>query len=108
MSPAPPSISPRDLAQRLKAGDLVVLDVREPAELAIARLDPVLHIPMHELPHRLEDLSRDQPIAVLCHHGVRSFMVASWLMENGFPDALNVQGGIDAWSHTVDPDVPRY
>jgi rhodanese-related sulfurtransferase len=124
LTPAPPmahparqpeTIPPQDLAERLAAGEAIQLvDVREDAELAMARLaQPVLHLPlsrsaewMADLPQRLE---RDRPVAVLCHAGVRSWHFGCWLIEqHDFPQVWNVRGGIDAWSVEVDPSVPRY
>ena len=63
---------------------------------------------MQTIPARLADLKRDQPIAVLCHHGGRSMQVAMFLQQQGFTRLVNVAGGIDAWSRQVDPSVPRY
>jgi rhodanese-related sulfurtransferase len=54
------------------------------------------------------ELQRDQPIACLCHHGGRSAQVAHFLMQNGFTQIVNVQGGINAWSSEVDPSIPTY
>jgi rhodanese-related sulfurtransferase len=98
-----------DLAARHAAGDdLMLLDVREPDEIATAAIGWATTIPMAEIPQRLEELPRDKPIAVLCHSGARSGRVAAFLNANGFPEAVNVAGGIDAWSRTIDPSVPTY
>ena len=90
----------------------VLLDVREPWELALARLDlpgaETLNIPMRELPARLDELDRSRPILVLCHHGMRSLQSVAYLLQRGCAHAYNVAGGIDAWSLQVDPSVPRY
>jgi rhodanese-related sulfurtransferase len=90
----------------------VLLDVREAWELQIARFDlpgaRSLHIPMGTLPARLQELDRQQPILVLCHHGVRSQQCVAFLQRQGFEAAYNVAGGIDAWSREVDSAVPRY
>jgi rhodanese-related sulfurtransferase len=59
-------------------------------------------------PQRLAELDPSQPLACLCHHGMRSLQVANYLAQNGFAHVVNLQGGIDAWSHEVDPSVPRY
>ncbi|KQP19779.1 rhodanese-like domain-containing protein [Pseudorhodoferax sp. Leaf267] len=94
------------------AGAITVLDVREPAELAVASVKPdgftLLTIPMGEIPARLAELDPDQPIACLCHHGARSMRVAQFLVQNGFAHVANISGGIDAWSQQRDPSVPRY
>ena len=90
------------------AGPPVVLDVREPWEVEIAVLPEVLAIPLHELVGRVQDVPRDRPVAVMCHHGGRSAQATAWLRQQGFARVMNVAGGIDAWARTVDPSVPRY
>lgn len=93
-------------------GQITVLDVREPAELAVASVKPdgftLLAIPMGEIPARLTEIDRDQPIACLCHHGARSMRVAQFLAQQGFTQVANISGGIDAWSQQRDPSIPRY
>ena len=90
----------------------LVLDVREPHELAIARVQDagveVLAIPMGTVPVRLAELDPERPIACLCHHGGRSMQVASFLAARGFNQIANVAGGIDAWSSERDPAIARY
>ena len=87
----------------------LLLDVREPWEAATASIPGATLIPMNEVPGRaFTELDEDAPIAVLCHHGSRSLSVANWLRQQGFEKAQSVAGGIDAWSRTVDPSVPRY
>ncbi len=94
----------------------VVLDVREPWEIQTASVQPdgfsLLCIPMREVPARLaqlqEELPADQPIACLCHHGMRSLQVANYLAQNGYTEVVNVQGGIAAWSEQRDASVPTY
>jgi len=98
-----------DLKRRTDAGEaLVVLDVREPDEIATAALPGATLIPMGEIPARYAELPSDRPIVVLCHAGSRSARVAQFLNENGYPNAVNLAGGIDAWSVAIDPGVPRY
>jgi rhodanese-related sulfurtransferase len=102
-------ISVNELAKRHAAGeDFVLLDVREPDEIATAAIPWATTIPMGQIPERLSELPADKPIAVLCHAGGRSARVTAFLNGNGFPQAVNVAGGIDAWSIAVDPGVPRY
>lgn len=94
----------------------VVLDVREPWEVQTAsvRADSftLLHIAMRDVPVRLAELQEahgpDQPIACLCHHGMRSLQVANYLTQNGFTQVVNLQGGIAAWAQQIDPSVPAY
>jgi rhodanese-related sulfurtransferase len=101
-------IDVHDLQQRLADGETVLLDVRGDDEFSYAAIAGSVHIPLPELPRRVDELNPARPIAVLCHHGMRSEMAARWLEQNGFTDVSNVAGGIDAWSMHVDPAVPRY
>jgi rhodanese-related sulfurtransferase len=112
---APQSLTPEELADRLQAGEsLQLVDVREAQELALAQLPyPVEHLPLSRSADWMEEveglLTRDRPVVVLCHAGVRSWQFACWLMEaQGYSDVWNLQGGIDAWSVRVDPSMPRY
>jgi rhodanese-related sulfurtransferase len=90
----------------------VILDVRELWEIQRASVKPancnLVAIPMMQLQARLAELKRDIPIAVLCHHGVRSLQVARFLAFNGFSTVANISGGIDAWSIDFDASVARY
>ena len=107
--PLSPQLSPTEVKQRLDAGEpLVLLDVREPEEVAIVRLDGAVHIPMGDIPGRVHELDPDADIVVYCHHGIRSASVAAFLMQREFGSVANLSGGIDAWSLTVDSSLPRY
>lgn len=101
-------ISATDVKPLLDSQAVYLLDVRLPEELEAAALAGALHIPLHELSARHGELPRDKPIAVLCHHGVRSETAARFLDRAGFVDAMSIAGGIDAWSLAVDPALPRY
>ena len=102
-------ISVTDLSRRIAEPDApVVLDVREPQEIALARFPGAVEIPMQSVPSRMAELDRNAEIFVLCHHGMRSAHVADYLAEQGFTRVGNVSGGIDAWALMVDPSVPRY
>jgi rhodanese-related sulfurtransferase len=102
-------ILPEELSERLGRGERpVILDVREPEEIAIASFPGATHIPMGEIPSRLTELDPDQETVVVCHHGIRSAQVAMYLAQNGFEHVLNLSGGIDAWSEDADPSTPRY
>jgi rhodanese-related sulfurtransferase len=102
-------ISVQDLSGWLTQADPpLVLDVREPWEVALARVPGSVAIPMHEIPARLAELPTQQAIVCLCHHGMRSMQVAVFLERNGFDTIYNLIGGIDAWSREIDPAVPTY
>jgi len=109
MSDAPLEISVQDLKAAQESGsEFVVLDVREPWERDVARLEGTLDIPMNEIPDRLGDLPQDKPIAVLCRSGARSLKVTQFLRMNGFPKVSNVVGGILGWGEAYDPTMARY
>ena len=107
---APKSLSPKELAERLERGDeLVLLDVRQPGEIAICALPGITHIPLGELSVRLSELDLDAETVCICHHGVRSASAASALYQIGFDGQLwNLTGGMDRWSTEVDPSARRY
>ncbi|UXH76468.1 rhodanese-like domain-containing protein [Roseateles amylovorans] len=90
----------------------LLLDVREPWEVALARIEVPglawLHVPMGDIPARMQELEPEQPVAVYCHHGMRSLQVVAFLSRQGFDVVYNLAGGIDAWSREIDPTVPRY
>lgn len=86
----------------------LLLDVREPWEWQTARIEGSLHLPMRELPARLAEIDPESEVVAICHHGGRSQQVALFLEKNGFSRVHNLQGGVDAWSRTVDPAVPLY
>jgi rhodanese-related sulfurtransferase len=103
-------LEPEEVAQRLRAAPdrVVLLDVREPYERELAAIAPSLHIPMHEVAERIDELPKGKELVVYCHAGARSMMVAAFLEHRGFTPVANLAGGIDAWSRRVDPTVPRY
>jgi adenylyltransferase/sulfurtransferase len=88
--------------------DLVVLDVREPHEYEIARIEGARLMPLSELPGRLRELDGRAEIVTHCHHGLRSLRALEVLKGAGFAHVRSLRGGIDAWSVDVDPEVPRY
>ena len=87
----------------------LLLDVRETWEFEAASLPDSLLMPMGDVTSRAHaELDPDAHIVVLCHHGQRSLSVTMWLRGQGFERAQSLAGGIDAWSRTIDPNVPRY
>jgi rhodanese-related sulfurtransferase len=96
----------------MDAGEaLHLIDVREPHEFAIAKIDGASLIPMRQIPgelHQIESRAASAAVVVFCHHGVRSLNVVQWLREQGVGNCVSMAGGIDAWSLSVDPTVPRY
>ena len=86
----------------------ILLDVREPWEWQLARIEGSRHIPMRDIPGRSEELDKTQPTVVICHHGVRSLQVVAFLERQGYERVYNIAGGIDAWAREVDASVPLY
>jgi rhodanese-related sulfurtransferase len=103
------AISVRELADMRSAGkEHTVLAVLETTELDICRLEGALHVPMAQIPARTDDLPTNQFLVVICHHGARSQMVVNFLRSAGFDNAVNLDGGINAWACEVDQSMPRY
>jgi rhodanese-related sulfurtransferase len=105
---APLQIDITEAARMAKLPGSVLLDVREPHELAICQIAGSLNIPMGQIPDRLDELSRERHILVLCHHGRRSMNVTQFLRANDFPLVTNIGGGIEAWAEVIEPGMARY
>ena len=105
-------ISVGEALRRKDAGEkLHWIDVREPHEHAIARIEGAQLVPMRSVPGELQELERladEAPLVVFCHHGVRSLNVVQWLRGQGVDNCVSLAGGIDAWSLQADNSVPRY
>ncbi len=105
-------VTPQEALVRLGGSEAAILiDVREPEEFALSRIEGAELIPMQSIPpelQRLEAMADERTLMVLCHHGVRSLQVVSWLRRQGIENCFSVAGGIDRWSREVDPGVPRY
>jgi rhodanese-related sulfurtransferase len=101
-------ITPTEFVERRARGEsLTLLDVREEWELGVASVPDVVHIPMGEVADRLGELDRSREVVVLCRSGRRSLQVANFLQQNGF-QAVNLAGGILAWSRELDATIPTY
>lgn len=103
-------INPADLAERLAGpGEFPALvDVREPWEFRIARIEGSVNIPLGALQQVVERYAPDRELVLICHHGPRSTHACLLLERAGYTRVFNLAGGVDAWSETVDPTVPRY
>jgi rhodanese-related sulfurtransferase len=86
----------------------VLLDVREPWEFERARIEGARLMPMREVPARVGEIAQGKAVVAICHHGGRSMQVALFLEKAGYNNVHNLEGGVDAWSRTVDPAVPVY
>ena len=105
------ALSPRELAAW--RGDAareapVLVDVREPWEYAICHIEGSQHVPLQTIPSRVDELSRDRDLVLICHHGNRSWRAAQWLEQHGFTRLYNLDGGVEGWASEVDPAMARY
>jgi molybdopterin/thiamine biosynthesis adenylyltransferase/rhodanese-related sulfurtransferase len=99
----------QEIKARLDAGEpLLLLDVREPYELAISHLKRAVNIPYSQVSTRWAEIPRDRPVVVFCHTGVRSANLIEALRGQGYTNLINMTGGIDTWSRDIDPSIPRY
>lgn len=102
------NITAAGLKNRLEAGGRpVLLDVREPWEFELARIEGSKLVPMSQLEGRFAELDPNAETVVICHHGSRSAYVTQVLQRSGFEKVLNLEGGLDAYSF-VDDSVPTY
>ncbi len=104
-----PEITPEELKAELTGADPPMLvDVREPEELAISHLDGAVAIPKGELPERVDELTRARSVVVFCRSGGRSADAVETLLELGFQNVRSLRGGINAWAERIDPTLPVY
>jgi adenylyltransferase/sulfurtransferase len=96
--------------RRTRGEEMLLLDVRGPDEFQKAHIEGATLIPVDELGDRVEEIAefRNRVVVVHCHHGPRSRRACQLLQEHGFLRIEELTGGIEAWSITVDPDIPRY
>ena len=108
----PLEISPLEVKRLLDSGEPVhLIDVREPEEHQLARLEEARLIPMRTVPAALTSLEAaadDAQLIVFCHHGVRSLNVVAWLRQQGVESCQSMAGGLDRWSLEIDSAIPRY
>ena len=103
------TITPSQLSERLRGEEPpLVVDVREPEEYELARVEGARLLPLSRFNEWAPSLDRSRETVFMCHHGVRSAQVCAFLSRQGFDKLHNLAGGIDRWSTDVDPSVPRY
>jgi len=86
----------------------LLLDVRQPWEFEICKIDNSVLVPMSQIPAHIESLDTERETVVICHHGVRSRRVGHYLEQSGFKNIINLSGGVTQWSKTVDNQMPTY
>ena len=103
------TIEPTELAARRARGERVrVIDVREPEEYELARIEGAELCPLSQFNEWAGTLKPDEEIVFMCHHGIRSAQACAFFARQGFKQLLNLAGGIERWAREVDPSVPRY
>lgn len=102
-------VSVQDVSAGLKNGNnLKLIDVREPFEREIAKIEPSQLLSRDLAMEIMNSWQKDANIVFYCHEGMRSLDAASYFAGHGFTNAKSMTGGIDAWSSEVDSSVPRY
>ncbi|MCX7898091.1 MAG: rhodanese-like domain-containing protein [Rhodocyclaceae bacterium] len=86
----------------------LLIDVREPWEYHIVHIPGAKLMPMRTIPLRIHELPREKDLAIVCHHGARSYQVCLFLEQHGFDRLFNLYGGMAAWSRDADPTAPTY
>ena len=106
---APLEIDPAELNRMRQDGARhLIVDVREKWELDVANLGESLHLPLGDLPARSGELPKDLPLVMLCRTGRRSLQATLWLRSQGYPQAVNLRGGVHQWSDDIDPTMRKY
>ncbi len=85
----------------------IILDVRQSYEYECSNIKGIL-IPLDQLSKRFQELNKEKPIIAHCHSGGRSLHATRFLRQKGFKNVKNMEGGIEAWSLSIDPKVKRY
>mmetsp|Transcript_6633 Transcript_6633/g.5796 ORF Transcript_6633/g.5796 Transcript_6633/m.5796 type:complete len:229 (+) Transcript_6633:3-689(+) len=94
--------------KELTEGAPFLLDCREEDEFSFCKVEGAVLIPLSEMQERYDEVPKDRPVFVMCHHGMRSMQVTRYLRTRGYPVVSNVEGGIEEWSLRIDSKVPRY
>lgn len=103
-------MSARELKAYLETTDSqpLLLDVREPWEYDIARIDGSQLLPMRNIPEKLAELDQARETVLICHHGIRSRQVGRYLQSQGFTNLINLRGGVEEWAREVDKLMATY
>jgi molybdopterin/thiamine biosynthesis adenylyltransferase/rhodanese-related sulfurtransferase/molybdopterin converting factor small subunit len=104
-----PEISPEALKAEMDSGEPpLLIDVRDPEEWDISRIDGARLIPRAQLPERVDELTRAREIVLYCRSGKRSALATQLLLDLGFSHVKSLAGGINAWADRVDPTLVKY
>ncbi len=106
-----PEITPKELAawrDDASRAAPTLIDVRERWEFDVCRIEGSTLLPLGQLVARLDEVPRDRPLVIVCHHGNRSGVATDFLRRAGFADVRNLVGGVERWATDVDRSMPRY
>ena len=102
-------ITATELKERIDAGDVQLIDVRQPDEFAFAKIEGAKLIPLGEIVRRMDELDDSKELVLQCKVGGRSAHAIQFLTQAGYKgEMVNLKGGITAWSNDVDPKIPKY
>ena len=101
-------MSASQLATHLQQAAPLLVDVREPWEFEICRIDGSVNLPMSQIAQRLDEIPSSGDVVVICHHGIRSRQVIHFLQSQTTANLINLDGGVDAWAREVDSEMPVY
>ncbi len=102
-------ITATELKEKMDAGDVQLIDVRQPDEFAFARIEGAKLIPLGEIIKRMDELDDSKELILQCKAGGRSAHAIQFLTQAGYKgEMVNLKGGITAWSNDVDPKIPKY
>ena len=102
------NLSASQLAAYLKTAQPLLVDVREPWEFDLCRIDGSINIPMGQIMQQLDQIDAAEETVVICHHGIRSQQVIHFLEQQAVENLINLDGGVDAWAREVDLDMALY
>ena len=108
VQPRIPTVSVHELKRKIDGGEVMILDVREPFEYDIARIEGSTLMPLDEVPDRFDELPRNREIVLMCKSGARSARATEFLLTQGFTAVFNLEGGITAWASEIDREMTRY
>ncbi len=86
----------------------LLLDVRQPWEVEVCKIENSVLVPMSTIPTKIESLDLNRETVVICHHGIRSRSVGRYLEQAGFNNIINLSGGMAQWAKTVDTQMATY
>ncbi|QVL50352.1 MAG: rhd_2599 family sulfurtransferase [Thiocapsa sp.] len=92
-------IDSESLHRRIAGGeDVLLVDIRTPAEIAQGAIPGAMQVPMHLIPIRISELPKDRDVVLYCRSGARSYQACAYMLQQGYDRVLNLRGGIIAWA----------